>query len=328
MPLRIKESLSWWLAPDNIFRGTLFQHPQLTLVLTTDASLQGWGAHVDTLIMQGLEEDKDLHINVLELKTILLAIHTFLHHLSGMTLAVSCDNTTAVSYLNKQGGIVSCSLCKIGIWDLGIQNNIFPVAKHVPGVQNKLVDSLSRAPSTIHEWTLMECFIRPVLYQWEHPQIDVFTDRFTSKCRLFCTRGGADPLSLGDSLHLDWSGLFLYLFAPFPQVLHKLQSQPARAILMTPWWLCQNWFPLLLQMSERTFVRLPEAPDLLHLGPHAICHHDISSLALAAWIIYNFFKSDIIQNCIKRPIKCSYASKWTRFCSWPIRCQPEPWISR
>lgn len=82
-------------------------------------------------------EDSLLHISVLELKAILLTIHAFLPHLSGHVVAIrSDDNTTAVSYVNKKGGTVSRSLCKlaIDIWTLCIENKFFLVATHVPGV--------------------------------------------------------------------------------------------------------------------------------------------------------------------------------------------------
>lgn len=152
-------------------------------------------------------------------------------------------------------------------------------------------------PSKDSEWSLESDWLCRFLYLfnnisaikwWGYPQIDVFTDRSNSKCPSFCTREGTDPLSLGDSLHLDWSSLFLYLFPPLPLlpwVLHKLQSQLAHRILLAPWWPCQNWFPLLLQLSRRTFIRLWEAPDLLLLEFQGIHHHNIRSLAVITWRI-------------------------------------------
>lgn len=97
-------------------------------------------------------------------------------------------------------------------------------------------------------------------------------------------QGRGRPTTLGDGLHLDWTGRFLYLFPLFPllpRVLHKL-----RVILVAPWWPWQNWFPLLLQMSNRSFLLFPQTPELLYHGPHAIRHHDIPSLTLTAWRIF------------------------------------------
>ena len=43
------------------------------MVITTDASLQGWGAHIEARATGGrwLPEEADAHINVLELRAVL-----------------------------------------------------------------------------------------------------------------------------------------------------------------------------------------------------------------------------------------------------------------
>ncbi|XP_078517197.1 uncharacterized protein LOC144781723 [Lissotriton helveticus] len=50
---RAYDSLHWW-TPHNLCKGRLFQEPVPQIILTTDASLQGWGAHVLTYTVQGL----------------------------------------------------------------------------------------------------------------------------------------------------------------------------------------------------------------------------------------------------------------------------------
>lgn len=79
------------------------------MTLTTDALLTGWGAHVGSCTIRGLwsTDEARMHINWLELKTILLALTSFFHVLKGHAVAIHSDNTMAVSYVNKQGGTVS-----------------------------------------------------------------------------------------------------------------------------------------------------------------------------------------------------------------------------
>ena len=50
-------------------------HVHSTLVFT-DASQKGWGAHLNDLVLSGLlsKMESQLHINVLELKAVLLAL--------------------------------------------------------------------------------------------------------------------------------------------------------------------------------------------------------------------------------------------------------------
>lgn len=154
IPLPVREALSWWLDPLHVLRGVHFQLPVPSLILTTDASLQGWGTHMAHLRAHDLwrEEEMHLHISVLELKAVFHAVRAFLPHLTGQVVAVRSDNTTAVSYINRQGGTVSRTLCYLALelWILCIHHDIYLVATHVPGEQNSLADSLSTDHFSVH----------------------------------------------------------------------------------------------------------------------------------------------------------------------------------
>lgn len=97
-------------------------------IITTDASQTGWGAHLNGMTVHGLWTmdliDPLPHINVLELKTILLALCSFLTIICGHDVSIMSDNTTAILYINCQGGTVSCSLCKFAmeLWDFCLVN--------------------------------------------------------------------------------------------------------------------------------------------------------------------------------------------------------------
>lgn len=143
---------------------------------------------------------------------------------------------------------MSRSLCAvaIGIWEIRIQHDIIPVAMHVSGDCNTIADLLSREKTLIHEWSIGIIYITPIFEIWGTPFIDVFATAKNSKCRWFCTRGGHDHSSLGDSLLPNWGKDFLYMFPPFPllpRVLRKIQCERAHVLLIAPWWPCQTWFP-------------------------------------------------------------------------------------
>ncbi len=74
-------------------------------MLTTDASLTGWGAILEGRPSQGLRKDHHLswHINRLEMLAVFLALKNFLENLSGHHVLVRSDNTSVVSYINHQG---------------------------------------------------------------------------------------------------------------------------------------------------------------------------------------------------------------------------------
>lgn len=173
-----------------------------------------------------------------------------------------------------------------------------------------------------HSRSIRGRFIRPIFKSWGYPQEDVFADRSNSKCPLFCTRCVCvDPLSLGDDLHLDWSGLLFYLFPSLPLlplVLRKVQSQPAHAILIAPSWPRQNWFPFYNSQGEPSVdywklqisfaSNLKESPSQHpQSGAHGV---ENGSQDFSDGV------SNVILNSKKPPTRCSYASKWAGFCVW------------
>lgn len=72
-------------------------------ILTTAASLSGWEAALDTLLMQGTWTSKksNFMINILELQ----AIPAMLDTVNGRPILIHMDNAPSVAYINYQGGI-------------------------------------------------------------------------------------------------------------------------------------------------------------------------------------------------------------------------------
>ena len=79
-------------------------HPvKHALQIFTDASKEGWGAHLHEHTARGtwsLPESR-LHINHLELKAVFLALKKFQTLRFNKTVLIATDNTTVVAYINK-----------------------------------------------------------------------------------------------------------------------------------------------------------------------------------------------------------------------------------
>ena len=121
----IRSHLQWWINPIRFETGTSIHPSDPEFFLYTDASHYRWGAHLEptTLFFHGrwTENQFQLHINMLEMMAAFLAIRlalkqakTFIHH---SCIMISTDNTTAVSYINKQGGTHSPNLC-VEVWKI------------------------------------------------------------------------------------------------------------------------------------------------------------------------------------------------------------------
>ena len=114
LPDEVRRELLWWV--ENIQRenGRKISHilgiTEHDLDMYSDASQLGWGAALTfkgTVLNQcsgrwSAEEAKE-HINFLELKAIWLGLKSFQQQWKSGVL-VHCDNTTAISYVNKYGG--------------------------------------------------------------------------------------------------------------------------------------------------------------------------------------------------------------------------------
>ena len=69
-----RDSLRWWSSP--LLNGQSLKMNLPTQVISTDASLTGWGAQMGQLSIHGLwtDTEKQNHINHLELKTVLFTL--------------------------------------------------------------------------------------------------------------------------------------------------------------------------------------------------------------------------------------------------------------
>ena len=109
--------LQWWLEESNVLQGQPLHPLKHALQIFTDASKEGWGTHLNERTARGswsVPESK-LHINFLELKAVLLALKEFQDLCVDKIVLVATDNTTVVSYINKEEGMRSGPLCAL-LW--------------------------------------------------------------------------------------------------------------------------------------------------------------------------------------------------------------------
>ena len=132
----ISAHLDWWQNPANVMEGSDLHPKDHSIQLFTDASNEGWGAHLEQSSTQGLwsPQEKGLHINVLELKAVFLALRHFKDQCQDQTVLVATDNSTVVAYINKQGGTHSAEMCAL-LWRLMTwcpHYHITLKARHIP----------------------------------------------------------------------------------------------------------------------------------------------------------------------------------------------------
>ena len=111
------------------------------------------GAHLNERTARGswsLPESK-LHINYLELKVVFLALKEFQDLCIDKIVLVATDNTTVVSYINKEGAMRSGPLCTL-LWRIltwCTRHQVTLKARHIPGRLNVVADKLFQLGQTI-----------------------------------------------------------------------------------------------------------------------------------------------------------------------------------
>ena len=232
VPQSLHPHLDWWLDENNVLKGQPLHPLQHAVQLFTDASNEGWGAHLGDFTARGVWSpfESRLHINFLEMKAVLLALRQLEHLCKSQIVLVATDNTTVVSYINKQGGMRSGSLCAL-LWRLLSwchHRGITLRARHIPGCLNVIADKLSRHNQVIQtEWSLSPQVFSQLCSRWPPPLVDLFATRFNHKLPSFVSPVPDQTAWAVDALSLSWEHLNAYAFPPvslLPQVISKIKG--------------------------------------------------------------------------------------------------------
>ena len=162
----LHSDIDWWLFFLSHFNGVsvipsdvVISNPEL---FATDACLTGCGAvcfgeyfhrEFPEFILA-----KGLHINALELLTVVIAIKLWSLKLAGLSVELLSDNTTCVAVINSQYSTnVFMQRCLRELWLQLALFNIQLVVRSVRGSDNWLADSLSRfhvgeVSTKLHSW--------------------------------------------------------------------------------------------------------------------------------------------------------------------------------
>ncbi|XP_057336473.1 uncharacterized protein LOC130677723 [Microplitis mediator] len=187
----VLEDLQWWR--DNIMSAnSRIKSHKYSIVITSDASRTGWGAEAGGVVTRGFwnPEDQKHHINYLELYAAFFALKCFAHELRDREVLLRIDNTTAIAYVNKAGGIRHPKLSDLAreIWQWCQLRGIWPRATYIPSKLNVEADAASRVENLDTEWELSREAFRTVLDTFGLPSIDLFASRINRKCVRFYSR--------------------------------------------------------------------------------------------------------------------------------------------
>ena len=303
LPREVKRDLSWWMLRDHLLTGVRFGTPAPDLHLYSDVSCSGWGAHLLDQHVSGVwsDQEKLLHINLLEMKALFLGLQAFREDVISHHMTAMCDNSTVVAYVNKQGGTVSQALCLLASrllrWTESFDVHLD--ARYLPGHANVLADLLSCcrdrvvfSPSGGEVTTsrLGQSVDRHLCDVPQRETAPVLLTRPGSPGRLRgCVSSSLGPLGpvRVPSLSSGRSG-----GRPCPRVIAH------RMTLVAPLWPEKEWFADLLLLLTQPPLALPWWDSLLRQPHCSLFHQGIHAWRLSSVTSESrVFREGLLESC-------------------------------
>lgn len=250
----IRSDLNWWIK--NIpFTENPIRDFSYKIEIFSDASTTGWGIVCNGQKSHGFwsESESKEHINLLELKAAFFGIKCFASNLRDEQILLRIDNTTAIAYINRLGGIQIEKLSEMAreIWRWCEERNLWISASYINTKLNVEADAESRQLKPETEFELSPEIYNKIVIRFGKPEIDLFATRVNNKCRKYVSWRRDPGAWAVDAFTIDWSGMFFYAFPPFAiisKILQKIKREKAEGILVVPRWPAQPWFPLFMNM--------------------------------------------------------------------------------
>lgn len=265
----MKLELSWWI--DNLSdqnRNIIHGNPDI--FITSDASAFGWGAVSESEKIGGRWDDHEIHnhINFLELLAAFYALKSFCKTKTNAHVLIRCDNTCAVTYIQKMGGkikLLNDLAHKIWLWCKS--RNIWLSATHVPGIANE-ADFNSRNFNENVEWKLNSDIFSIIVQKFGLPQLDMFASRLNSQLDRYVSWKPDPDAEAIDAFSVNWSGKYIYCFPPFSlmgRLVQKVRQDQADVLLVAPLWVTQNYYTSVLEMltMDPFIIRVEEGTLVL-----------------------------------------------------------------
>ena len=200
------------------------------------------------------------------------------------------SNDTIVAYIEKQGCMVSCAVCRTltqEMLDWTGHYMMLLTARYIPGDKNTLMDQLSLLNLVHHtKWPLLPLVFSAICKEYSRPHIDLCVTRVNTKLPSYMSLIPELMVRKKDAFQHSWNDLNVYASLPFTllrQVLSRVMPPwNLSKILVSPLCLQKKGFTDILSLLVEESLRLPMPRNLL-VQPHEECFTGLELLHLHAW---------------------------------------------
>ncbi|XP_024888222.1 uncharacterized protein LOC112465081 [Temnothorax curvispinosus] len=184
----LEEDFDWWSKHISQAKNHIRRFDPAVEIFS-HASSSGWGAYCNEHRVNGYwnEEERDQHINYLELLVAWFGLKCFAKELRDCDVLLRIDNTTAIAYINKKGGVRFPKLAKIAkkIWQWCENKNLWIFASYIASKDNVEADFESRRLEPETEFALAQSAFRQIVSKFGNPEIDIFATRTNTKSKQY-----------------------------------------------------------------------------------------------------------------------------------------------
>ena len=144
---KVQEDLAWWKSHIMLIYNPIRGY-EYKIEIFSDASQSGWGTCCKDESSHGFWNMKDRknHINYLELLSAFFGLKCFATHLENCSILLRIDNTTAIAYITRMGGIQKRNLSTLAenIWKWCELRNLWIFASYIRSEDNSVADAASK----------------------------------------------------------------------------------------------------------------------------------------------------------------------------------------
>lgn len=263
IPDSLQVDVQWWL---NCILSSVrrIRNDEYHTEIFSDASTTGWGAACRDNTASGSwsNEERKKHINYLELLAAFIALKIFAKDLSDCQILLRIDNSTAVAYINRMGGVQYPHLTQITreIWEWCEDRRLYIFASYIKSSDNIVADAESRRNHPDIEWELADWAFDHLTHCLGLPEIDLFASRINKKCEAYISwQRDPDAVAI-DAFTTSWANKLFYAFPPFSiilKVLRKIIAEKSEGILVVPSWPTQPWYPVFRALIVSKVLTFP-----------------------------------------------------------------------